>query len=74
MKSIKEALGNTKPIPGFRVMEWLRGVRDADYELFVKDREAYYKKDREASDRIAAMRKRQKERAKAKQLQVIAPK
>lgn len=64
MKSIREALGNTKPIPGFRVMEWLRGVRDADYELFIKDREAYYKKDKEASDRIAAMRKKQQEREK----------
>lgn len=64
--SIREELGKkvggAKPIPGFRVMEWLRGVRDADYELFVKDPEAYYREEREASARIDAMRRRQKQR------------
>ena len=67
--SIKEELGHTKAIPGFRVMEWLRGVRDANYELFINDPEAYYREEKEARDRIAAMRKKQEERAKAKQLQ-----
>ena len=65
MKSIREELGHTKKsIPGFRVMEWLRGVRDANYELFIKDPEAYRRKEKEASARIDAMRKRQKEKAK----------
>lgn len=45
-------------------MEWLRGVRDANYELFIKDPEAYRRKEKEASARIDAMRKRQKEKAK----------
>lgn len=29
------------PIPGFKVMEWLRGVREADYELSIRDPKAY---------------------------------
>ena len=32
-----------KPIPGFKVMEWLRRVRDEHYRLSVEDPEAYKK-------------------------------
>lgn len=32
-----------QPIPGFDVMEWLRGVRDEHYRLSVEDPEAYQK-------------------------------
>jgi hypothetical protein len=45
---LKEKLGDTEPIKGFHVMEWLRGVRDANYELSIKDPEAYRRK-REAA-------------------------
>jgi hypothetical protein len=43
-EELKERLGDTEPIKGFHVMEWLRGVRDANYELSIKDPEAYRKK------------------------------
>ena len=34
---------DTRPIEGFKVMEWLRGVRDANYERSIKDPESYYR-------------------------------
>ena len=44
--SILEELGieAISPIKGFRVMEWLSALRNANYELSVKDPEAYRKK------------------------------
>ena len=45
---------NPHPIPGFRVMEWLRKVRDERYELEKNDPEAYaisMKKIHEGMDR-----------------------
>ncbi|MEN0016149.1 MAG: hypothetical protein AAF706_00830 [Bacteroidota bacterium] len=35
---------DTRPIEGFRVMEWLRGVRDANYALSINDPTAYKRK------------------------------
>ena len=32
---------DTRPIEGFKVMEWLRSVRDANYELSIRDPETY---------------------------------
>ena len=43
-EELRKLLGNTEPIKGFKVMEGLRGVRDANYELSIKDPEAYRKK------------------------------
>lgn len=54
-----------EPIKGFRVMEWLRGVRDANYELFVNDPEAYQKKLEEASVRMYATLGKQKQQQEA---------
>ena len=54
-RRLKEKLGDVRPIEGFRVMEWLRGVRNASYELFTNDPEAYQKEMEEASDRMYAM-------------------
>lgn len=51
-EELNKRLGDTKPIKGFRVMEWLRGVRDASYELSIKDPEAYQKKVQAARDKM----------------------
>ena len=61
-EELKKRLGDA-PIEGFRVMEWLRGVRDAEYELSIKDPEAYQKRVKEGRDAIEAMMERQKQRA-----------
>ena len=61
-EELNKKLGDTKPIEGFRVMEWLRGVRDANYELSIKDPEAYRKEEEEACARIDDMIRRQKQR------------
>ena len=39
MKKPSEILENIKPLEGFHVMKWLRGVRDANYERSIKDPE-----------------------------------
>ena len=51
-EKLSKKLGNTEPIKGFKVMEWLRGVRDANYELSIKDPEAYRRKKETARRRI----------------------
>ena len=51
-EELREKLGDTNPIEGFHVMEWLRGVRDANYELSIKDPEAYRIKREAARKRI----------------------
>ena len=45
---IAKKFGTSKPIPGFKVMEWLRGVRDEHYRLSKEDPEAYKKMREEA--------------------------
>ena len=53
-------------IPGFNVMEWLRGVRDEYYRLSIEDPETYKKESYEARKRLAARaRKEGKEVVKA---------
>jgi hypothetical protein len=53
-EELREKLGDTDPIEGFHVMEWLRGVRDANYELSIKDPEAYRIKREAAGKRLQA--------------------
>lgn len=39
--ALRKLFEGVKPIPGFRVMDWLRKVRDERYELEKNDPEAY---------------------------------
>jgi len=64
MKSIREEFGTSDAIPGFKVMEWLRGVRDEHYRLSIEDPEAYKKMREEARKSL-----RKKQKAQAKKLQ-----
>ena len=59
-EKLKEKLGDTEPIKGFHVMEWLRGVRDANYELSIKDPEAYRRKREVARRKIELLERRAK--------------
>ena len=43
---------------GFKVMEWLRGVRDEHYRLSLEDPEAYKKMRREARESLRKKAKR----------------
>lgn len=45
---IDKKFGTSEAIPGFEVMEWLRGVRDEHYRLSIEDPEAYKKMEEEA--------------------------
>lgn len=63
-KEPKRRLEDMKAIPGFHVMEWLRGVRDAEYELSVKDPKAYREKVKETRRKVDIMIREQKKRAK----------
>ena len=66
MKTI-EKLEDIQPIKGFKVMEWLRGVRDANYELSLKDPEAYQKKLDAARRRIDSLKREAEQRKRRKQ-------
>lgn len=59
-EKLRKLLGNIESIKGFKVMEWLRGVRDANYELSIKDPEAYRRKRRAARRRIDILIREQK--------------
>lgn len=59
-EKLREKLGDTEPIKGFHVMEWLRGVRDTNYELSIKDPEAYRRKREVARRRIELLERRAK--------------
>lgn len=61
MKTLNEILENKQAIEGFHVMEWLRGVRDANYELSIKDPERY-RREEEASKRRAHLLNRRAEK------------
>ena len=61
-EKLSKKLGNTEPIKGFKVMEWLRGVRDANYELSIKDPEAYRRKKETARRRIGILIREQRRR------------
>ena len=60
---ISERLEHKEPIKGFRVMEWLRGVRDANYELSIKDPEEYRRREEKAKRRIDLLERRAKRRS-----------
>ncbi len=66
MSILSKRLENKPPIPGFHVMEWLRGVRDANHELSIKDPEARKRQKAEA-------RKRLEERAQKTGRKIIEP-
>lgn len=48
MKSLNEILETRQAIEGFHVMEWLRGVRDANYELSINNPEKYCREEEES--------------------------
>ena len=62
MKEISEVLRNKEPIKGFKVMEWLRGVRDANYELSIKDPEEYRRREEKSKKRIELLERRARRR------------
>jgi hypothetical protein len=43
-----------QPIEGFKVMEWLRDVREKEYELYTKDPEEYFRQLKMAGKRMRA--------------------
>jgi hypothetical protein len=47
-----------KPIEGFKVMEWLREVREKNYELHKRDPQEYFRQVEEAHKRMQARIKR----------------
>lgn len=49
---INKKFGTSEPIPGFKVMEWLRGVRDENYRLSIENPEARKKQKEEARRRL----------------------
>ena len=67
-EELSKLLGNTEPIKGFKVMEWLRGVRDANYELSIKDPEEYRRKEEEARKRLDLLDRRARRRAQNSRL------
>ena len=60
MKTISEILENIKPIEGFHVMKWLRGVRDAHYKLSISDPEKYGREEEESKRHIDLLNQRAK--------------
>lgn len=52
IEKINKEFGTSEAIPGFHVMEWLRGVRDEHYRLSVEDPEAYKKMREEARESL----------------------
>jgi len=48
-----------QPIPGFKVMDWLRDVRNNYYRLSVENPEAYRKEDEKAKRRLIARARRE---------------
>jgi hypothetical protein len=63
-EELKERLGDTEPIKGFHVMEWLRGVRDANYELSIKNPEEYRRREEKSKERIRLLNRRVKSNPK----------
>jgi hypothetical protein len=52
-----------KPIEGFKVMEWLRAVREKEYELYKRDPQEYFRQVEEADKIMQARIKRIKSEA-----------
>jgi len=63
MKSLNEILETRQAIEGFHVMEWLRGVRDANYELSINDPEKYRREEEESKRHINLLNRRAKRKA-----------
>ena len=55
---VDKKFGTSGPIPGFKVMEWLRGVRDANYELSIKNPKARKRQKEEARKSLEEKAKR----------------
>ncbi|OJW68889.1 MAG: hypothetical protein BGO68_03845 [Candidatus Amoebophilus sp. 36-38] len=51
MKAL-EIIKNLKPIEGFKVMEWVRAVREKEYELYKRDPEEYFRQLRKAGKKM----------------------
>lgn len=49
---------NLKPIEGFKVMEWLRAVREKYHELYMRDPEEYDRKIKMIDKKTQAYRKK----------------
>ena len=58
IEKINKEFGTSEAIPGFKVMEWLRGVRDEHYRLSLADPEAYKKMRKEARESLRKKAKR----------------
>ncbi len=52
MKEVK--IKDMQPIEGFKVMEWVREVREKEYELYKSDPEEYYRQLNKAGKRLQA--------------------
>lgn len=50
MKGVK--IKDIHPIEGFKVMEWVRSIREDSYNLYKKDPKEYYRQIKEAGKRM----------------------
>ena len=67
----KEKL-NLEPIEGFKVMEWLRGVREADYRLYKENPQEYFKRIGVSYEEVKKRRTRREYANKARKQPVPA--
>ena len=67
----KEKL-NLEPIEGFKVMEWLRGVREADYRLYKENPKEYFKRIGVSYEEVKKRRARREQANKARKQPVPA--
>jgi hypothetical protein len=52
---MKEAkIKDIRPIEGFKVMEWVRNVRESRYNLYKNDPDEYYRRLKKAGERAKA--------------------
>jgi hypothetical protein len=67
MTPLQLKLKEIKPIKGFKVMEWLRNVREKEADLYKNDPEEYFKQlkiaNKKMQARIKAALKKEKELA-----------
>ena len=56
---IDKKFGTSEAIPGFKVMEWLRGVRDEHYRLSVEDPKAYKEMREKGKRKLREMAKKE---------------
>ena len=65
-KKISSGFDELEAIPGFKVMEWLRGVRDEHYRLSVEEPDKY-------KDMIERASRSLEERARKSGKEIITP-